>query len=283
MATATIERTLPDTRAYGRWKRLILMPIEYVGEPTESDLGPMGIPTFRDDAREVPLLDRSEEIALFRRMNALKWQAEQLRRGLDPQEPCVETLAEIEGLLAEANDIRSWLTRANLRLVASIARRFVNPAHDHQELVSEGQIPLLRAVELFDVSRGFRFSTYATWAVTKHLTRHLQRERRLSDRFQTGRDEAVEVVPDHREEEFDEGLMRQAKGVLRRLITRLDDREQRVLAARFGLGGAAVQTLSQLGVQLGVTKERVRQIELAAQAKLRKLARAEKLDMLACG
>ncbi len=280
MATATIGRMLPDLQAYRRGARRASTPIEYVGNPSELDLGLVDVAYARPAEDDAPLLGRETEVALFRQMNALKWKAECLRDGLDPQAPCPETLGEIEALLGEADEIRSWITRANRRLVKSISRKFVTPAHDHQELIAEGHLPLLRAVELFDVSRGFRFSTYASWAVTKHLTRYLQRERQRSDRFQTGRDEAVEVVADHRSEEFDEGLMRRARTSLRGLIDRLDAREQRVLAARFGLGGADLQTLAQLGAQLGVTKERVRQIEIAAQAKLRRLARAEKLDAL---
>lgn len=281
MATATIRRVPEDLRTYERLRELARTPIKYVGEPTEDDLGRLDDLCLSPIPDENARLSRETEAGLFRLMNALKRRAQSLRSELDQEDLCLDTLDEIDQLMCRANDIRAWLVEANRRLVLAVASKFVSPRFDHQELAAEGMIPLLRAVELFDADRGFRFSTYATLAIIKHLTRYVQRERTRRDRFQTGRDETVEVLADHRGSESDSAPLIQAEASLHRLIRRLNHREQRVLKARFGLGGHSPQTLSQLGQQMGITKERVRQIEIAARSKLRKLAIADRLDILA--
>ena len=109
------------------------------------------------------LLTPAEEVYLFLRMNYLKHRAEVLRRRIKLDEPDAELVRTIQAALHEAADCRDRLVTANLRLVVSVATKLSYNVDLLGELVSEGLIPLIRAAELYDVSRGHRFSTYATW------------------------------------------------------------------------------------------------------------------------
>jgi RNA polymerase primary sigma factor len=226
------------------------------------------------------LLSREQERYLFRKMNYLKYRAHQLREGLDPSHCDTAQLDEIERLQGEALAIKNQILQANLRLVVSIAKRHVGPRNNFFELVSDGNVSLIRAVEKFDASRGFRFSTYATWALMNNFTRSLPKENHRRDRFVTGHEYVFEVAPDTRsnvdEQKNDD---RHSQQMVQDMLGRLDARERRVLISRYGIGGADAQTLEQVGRELGVTKERVRQIEARAHEKLRRIAREEQLDL----
>jgi RNA polymerase primary sigma factor len=91
----------------------------------------------------------------------------------------------------------------------------------------------------------------------------------------------LRVTADTRADEHDqEKAQKQRQWKVARLLDRLDDRERRIIASRYGIGGADEKTLKQIGKELGISKERVRQIELRAEDKLRKPARTEALDLL---
>ena len=219
------------------------------------------------------LLRPEEEAPLFLRMNYLKHRAARLLEALDPATATASDLGEIERLRAEARAVRDRIVRANLRLVASIARRRTGPGRDFYELVSDGNLALVLAVDQFDAARGFRFCTYATCAISKNLNRAFVREGRRSVRFVTGRHAQIEADPDPRAEpaEEEEGRDR-VEGAVHRILVRLSDRERAVITARFGLNGDRGKSLRQIASEMGVTKERVRQIEVRARAKLRGFA-----------
>jgi RNA polymerase primary sigma factor len=152
----------------------------------------------------------------------------------------------------------------------------MTPHQDLLELVSDGNLSLIRAVEKFDVSRGFKFSTYASRSIIKNLSRSIPEERSRRDRFITGNEEAFEAATDHRADESSaERDYRRNQEAVKVMLARLDDRERRILMSRFGIGGMEGLTLERLGKELGITKERVRQIEVRAQGKLRRLAPPE--------
>ena len=79
----------------------------------------------------------------------------------------------------------------------------MGPSNDFFELVSDGNMSLIHAVEKFDFSRGFKFSTYASWAIIKNYARAVAEDRRRRDRFVTGHDELFEAAADHRSDEYE--------------------------------------------------------------------------------
>jgi RNA polymerase primary sigma factor len=250
------------------------------GQATRRSRAPEGLPPYLVSLYDVPLLSREQERYLFRRMNYLKYRAHQLRELLDPAHCKAAELDEIERLQEEALAAKNQIIRANLRLVVSIAKKRVGPTNNFFELVSDGNMSLIRAVEKFDAGRGFKFSTYASWAIMKNFTRSIPEEKHRRDRFVTGHEEMFEIAPDIRSDAYEQETgHRRSQEIVQGMLGRLNDRERRVLISRYGIGGADAQTLEQLGRELGVTKERVRQIESRAQEKLRKIAIEERLHL----
>jgi RNA polymerase primary sigma factor len=254
-------------------------------EPTDTKASrkaraPKGLPPYLSSLYEVPLLAREQESHLFRKMNYLKFRANKLREALDPTKARSSDLDKIEALQEEALAVKNQIIRANLRLVVSIAKKHVGPTNNFFELVSDGNMSLIRAVEKFDYSRGNKFSTYASWAIMKNFARTIPEENYRRDRFVTGHEAMFESAADTRADEHEcELSMKRMQDAVRGMLGRLDERERRIIISRYGLGGVSEQTLEQLGRELGITKERVRQIESRAQQKLKKIADEAKLDL----
>ncbi len=241
---------------------------------------PKGLPPYLASLYEVPLLTREQEAHLFRKMNFLKYDANRLRDALDPTKARSTDLDLIEKLQEEALAVKNQIIRSNLRLVVSIAKRHVGPSNNFFELVSDGNMSLIRAVEKFDYARGNKFSTYASWAIMKNFARTIPEENYRRDRFVTGHEAMFEAAADTRGDEHEyESSVKRMQEAVKGMLGQLDDRERRIIISRYGLGGASEQTLEQLGRELGITKERVRQIESRAQDKLRRIAGDSKLDL----
>ena len=230
---------------------------------------------------EVPLLSRKQEAHLFRKMNYMKYKANRLRNKLDPARPRRGLMDQVERLYDEAVSTKNQIIRANLRLVVSIAKRHVGPTQNFFELVSDGNMSLMRAAEKFDYARGNKFSTYASWAIMKNFARTIPDDHRYHDRFRTSQAEMFTSAKDERTDQVEqEGAQMQREAQVQRILERLDDREQKIIVRRFGLRrGQEPLTLKQVGAELGVTKERIRQIEARALSKLRKAAEEEKIDL----
>ncbi len=256
------------------------MPEPADGKAPRRTKAPKGLPPYLASLYEVPLLAREQEMHLFRKMNFLKSRAHRLRETLDPARAKAAYLDEIERLQADALAVKNQIIRSNLRLVVSIAKRHVGPSNNFFELVSDGNMSLIRAVEKFDFARGNKFSTYASWAIMKNFARTIPEENYRRDRFVTGHEEMFEAAADNRSDEHEaESLQKRMQEAVKGMLGLLDDRERKIIVSRYGLGGASEQTLEQLGRELGITKERVRQIESRAQDKLRRIANEEKLDL----
>jgi RNA polymerase primary sigma factor len=264
------------------------MPREDEYEAARSRMrAPKDVPLELQSLYEHPLLDREQEAHLFRKMNYLKHQARRLRDRLttdgllDPTRVRALDLDRIEKLQDEATEIKEQLISSNMRLVVSIAKRHAAQTDNFFELLSDGNVSLIRAVEKFDYSRGNKFSTYASWAIMKNFARSIPEEKHRRERYLTGHEQVFESAPDNRSDEH-ECLMHaeQATWKVNRLLDYLDPRERQIIRMRAGLeDGSEGMTLEKIGDVLGITKERVRQLNVRAMKKLRSLAEEQKDEL----
>jgi len=248
---------------------------------TRTQKAPAGLPPYLAHLYTIPLLNREQEAHLFRQMNYLKFRVNRLRDRLDPLKARSPQILEIQRLADQALATKNRIIRSNLRLVVSIAKRHVGQKASFFELVSDGNMSLLRAVEKFNYSLGNKFSTYASWAIMKNFARTIPEENYRQDRFLTGHEEMFEAAADTRDDgqQYEAGLKRIKKS-LETILVKLDERERRIIVSRFGLDDSrGPETLEQVGQQFGVTKERIRQIQARALNKLKKFADEAKLDI----
>lgn len=228
-----------------------------------------------DTLRDLPLLSVVGEAFLFRKMNYQKHRAEQARLELVRGDDSEATRFDFEDFLEDAETLRNHIAECNLRLVISIARKFSTSTCDFDELMSEGNEILLKAITKFDYSRGYRFSTYATHSVQRHFYRYTQKKhKRDSVEYRS----SVEVLNELPQGDADELIAQWVQeeermgALIARMADRLDEREHRIVTARFGLSTNGVtKTLRELSAELGLSKERVRQLQMAAVEKLRDL------------
>src|SRR5579884_1518987 len=297
----------------------------------------------------VPLLKKADEVRLAKSIELQRLielareneagQEEAKRRLLDENDDYGLSETETQRVLTwepavlrdyerKGEESRRQMIEANLRLVVSVAKKYLGHGMSLLDLIQEGNTGLMRAVEKFDWRRGFKFSTYATWwirqAVTRaiadqartirvpvHMNERISRYNREMMRLsqQLGRDprleeiaEAMEMSPEKVEEiksairvpislekpvgDDEESMLGDfvedeshdleelaAKGVLRdaidEVLDKLSEREAGIIRLRFGLSGRRPQTLEEVGGHFGLTRERIRQIEIEALRKLR--------------
>ncbi|WP_129842052.1 sigma-70 family RNA polymerase sigma factor [Streptomyces sp. RFCAC02] len=309
-------------------------------DATERDLVGM----YLDEIARTPLLDAAKEVELSLAIEAGLY-AERVLDG--EEEPSADSAAasateeELRRLVAAGERAKDMFIRSNLRLVVAVARRYPRSGLPLLDLIQEGNAGLVRAVEKFDYTKGFKFSTYATWwirqAITRsiadqsrtirlpvHLVEELGRIRRVQREFnrEHGREpEPSEVaaelgstpervqdvldwardpvslnmsVDDEGETQFGDLLedtsaaspeqsvmvMMRREG-LEDLIGRLDQRTAAIIRARYGIEDGRERTLTEVGKQHGLTRERIRQIEKHALLELKRMASDSGFDAAA--
>ncbi|MEU6482682.1 sigma-70 family RNA polymerase sigma factor [Streptomyces sp. NPDC046887] len=314
--------------------------VRAVGEIADRDLVGM----YLDEIARTPLLDAAREVELSQTIEAGVF----ARQILDGETEAAEGGAaagasheELARLVAEGERAKDVFIRSNLRLVVAVARRYPRSGLPLLDLIQEGNAGLVRAVEKFDYTKGFKFSTYATWwirqAITRsiadqsrtirlpvHLVEELGRIRRVQREFnrENGRDpEAAEIagelgstpervtdvldwardpvslnmsVDDAGETQFGD-LLEDTSAVspeqsvltllrseeLEDLIGQLDHRTASIIRMRYGIEDGRERTLTEVGKEHGLTRERIRQIEKHALLELKRMAHDTGFDAAA--
>jgi RNA polymerase sigma factor (sigma-70 family) len=213
-----------------------------------------------------PLLSPARERALFLKLNFHKFQFVTARRRIEPQLARARDLNLLESCRRDLIEARNQIVRANLRLVVSVARKHLRPGLSLMELISDGNLTLMRAVESFDFHRGYRFSTYATLALMKGFARSVSQ-------MLSGAREAIHnpmLMASVADGLGNNAARRMIQcDQVSRLLSHLEQRERDVLRAHYGLNEGQPATYEQVGSRMGLSKQRVRQIEQSALAKLR--------------
>jgi len=240
---------------------------------------PEEIPAYFAALYATPLLTPAGEAELFRRMNFLKFLANAKRSKLNPDCPDLQQIEEIESLLKQAHATRNLLVESNLRLVVSIARKLADQYYPFDDIVSDGNVALLNAIEKFDFARGFRFSTYATHVIQRDLYRFSRRRRELAKKTVSGVEEWLSAAAEDQESSEQQGeTFDRWQNLLILMQRELTEREQIILSLRLGIDiEKGPQTLQAIAGELGISKERVRQLEVRAISRLQQAAAEARL------
>jgi RNA polymerase primary sigma factor len=243
--------------------------------PLMDDLGPnKHASTKSGRAPGTVLLTAAQERVLFLQYNYARHRVAQLQLEVGLSEPTEEQAREILKWYRIAHDYRVQIAETNLALVLAMAKRTRMSEVDFADLVSEGNMALLRSVDKFDCGRGFKFSTYACRAILKAFSRQGMKLSKYRQRFPADFDPAMEKS-DHLETLralHERETAEEVKHIVTSNQADLSDVEKTVIHHRFGLEGkeeAPPLTLEQVGQIIGVTKERVRQIQNKALEKIR--------------
>jgi RNA polymerase sigma factor (sigma-70 family) len=221
------------------------------------------------------LLTTAQEKQVFLRYNFARMRAQAAVKKFRLQ-PGKQVARDVALWYGRVRDTREVITQANLALVLAMAKRTRMSDVDFGELVSEGNMALLRAVEKFDIGRGFKFSTYACRAILKAFSRIAMKNNRYRQAFPTEFDPTMEKsnYQEARRADAEQDAVEELQRIIGENRAQLSDVEKRVIQARFAVNrgeDATAMTLEEVGRVIGVTKERVRQIQNKALGKLRYL------------
>src|SRR2546430_15863870 len=221
------------------------------------------------------LMKGAEERLMFQRFNYSKLRLNRLQRKIRQDGLTKELAEEVIEWHRRFEHFREYLVRTNLALVLAMAKRTRLGDIDFAEIVSEGNMALIRAVDKFSVDRGFKFSTYACRAILKAFSRAAQKHSKQRTRFPVEFDPDMEKSDwvDKKRDVVEEDCIDELKQIVDRNLAELSDTEQTVIRRRFNWQQKEESplTLEEVGKIIGVTKERVRQIQNKALAKIRKL------------
>ncbi|HEU4326862.1 MAG TPA: RNA polymerase sigma factor RpoD [Roseiflexaceae bacterium] len=281
---------------------------------------------YLQEIGQVPLLSAEQEVVLAKQMESGDEATSRLER-------CDYSTREekraLDVLVERGNDARQHLIQANLRLVVSIAKKYTSYGLTMMDLVQEGNIGLMRAVEKFDYTKGHKFSTYATWwirqAITRaiadqsrtirlpvHMGEAISQVKRTSHKLQQvmqreptpeeiaeamgmspskvrrtleasmhplslempvgqeGEGRMGDFIEDDRiSAPADAAAQMMLREQIEEVLQKLPERERKIIQLRYGLKDGRYRTLEEVGVEFGITRERIRQIEAVALRKLR--------------
>ena len=316
--------------------------LEVLDDPIlDDDSVPLSDPVrmYLQQIGRVPLLTTQQEVELAMAVEA-RSRAKTKLAGMAESglEPSAEDRAILSRQVRQGDRAEKRLVEANLRLVVSIAKKYVGRGMALLDLIQEGNLGLMRAVEKFDYRKGFKFSTYATWWIRQAVTRALADQARTirvpvhmvetinklakaqRDLLQDlGREPTIDEIA--RDLEVEPGRVTELRKLamsplslesplgaeedstlgdfvedldaevpvevasfkllqeyMAHALEDLNERERRVLVLRYGLDNQPPRTLEQVGAEFNVTRERIRQLETKALAKLRHPMRSKKLE-----
>ncbi len=243
--------------------------------PVMDDLSPGKSRTVKSSQQVI--LTGAEERVLFHQFNYARFRVSELQKEVwasAAKKPTPEQADEILGWHRRAEVIREQIAETNLALVLAMAKRTRMSEVGFADLVSEGNMALLRAVDKFDAGRGYKFSTYACRAILKAFSRQGMKLSKYRQRFPTDFDPKLEKSNylELKRETFEKDAADEVKRIVLDNRAELTDVERTVIEHRFGLetgGQERPMTLEQVGQIIGVTKERVRQIQNKAMEKIR--------------
>jgi RNA polymerase sigma factor (sigma-70 family) len=223
------------------------------------------------------ILTGAQEKVLFHKFNYARhrvWKIQQEVWASPSRKPRPEQSEEILRWYRVADQIREQIAETNLALVLAMAKRTRMSEVDFADLVSEGNMALLRAVDKFDAGRGYKFSTYACRAILKAFSRQGMKLSKYRQRFPTDFDPKLERSNflETKRASFEKDAADEVKRIVLENRAELTDVERTVIEHRFGLESGELDkpmTLEQVGQIIGVTKERVRQIQNKAMEKIR--------------
>lgn len=222
------------------------------------------------------LLTADQEKALFLQYNYCRFRVCEIRDNMGDDKLKVADARELLKWHERAEQYRDQIAQTNLALVLAMAKRTRMNELDFADLVSEGNMALLRAIDKFDVARGFKFSTYACRAILKAFSRLGVKTSKYRAMFPTDFDPKLERSnwSEVKRDIVEEDCVDEVKCILDENRADLSNIEMEVIEHRFGLSELAASqpkslTLEQVGKVIGVTKERVRQIQNKALDKIR--------------
>jgi RNA polymerase primary sigma factor len=223
------------------------------------------------------ILTGAQEKVLFHQFNYARFRVSELQKEIwssATRKPTPEQAEEILRWYRRAETIREQIAETNLALVLAMAKRTRMSEVDFADLVSEGNMALLRAVDKFDAGRGYKFSTYACRAILKAFSRQGMKLSKYRQRFPTDFDPKLEKsnFVETKRADFEKDAAEEVKRIVLENRADLTDVERTVIEHRFGLESGDNEkpmTLEQVGQIIGVTKERVRQIQNKAMEKIR--------------
>jgi RNA polymerase sigma factor (sigma-70 family) len=272
----------PEFQKRGAMKRIYKEHPE-IGQPDVSWYQPLmddGLGSKADKAKTPRkgsslILTAAQERVLFLKFNFARFSICKIQTTLDGRLPDLETKRELLKWNMIATQYREQIAETNLALVLAMAKRSRMTDVDFADLVGEGNMALMRSVDKFDCGRGFKFSTYACRAILKAFSRQGMKFTRYRQRFPTDFDPALEksnYLEILREQHVADSAA-EVRHVVLNNEADLSEIEQTVIHHRFGIDSKkpnpANLTLEQVGQIIGVTKERVRQIQNKALAKIR--------------